>query len=176
MRKINTVLSILLIVIFMLHGLMGSFMLVGIGSNAGKVLAWIGVSVLVVHTVIGFILTIQTLKNKGCSYLKQNVVFWARRASGLAILILLFFHIGLFGGIKDGMYILFPFTTVKLVTQLLLIVALFIHLFINIRPLLISLGIISYKERRGDIFLILSVLLLFCVGAVIIYYIGWHTL
>lgn len=176
MRKINTVLSILLIVIFMLHGLMGSFMLVGIGSSAGKVLAWIGVAVLVVHTVIGAILTIQTLKNKGCSYLKQNAVFWARRASGLAILILLFFHIGLFGGIKDGMYILFPFTTVKLVTQLLLIVALFIHLFINIRPLLISLGIISYKERRGDIFLILSVLLLFCVGAVIIYYIGWHTL
>ena len=176
MRKINTVLSILLIVIFMLHGLMGSFMLVGIGSSAGKVLAWIGVAVLVVHTVIGAILTIQTLKNKGCSYLKQNAVFWARRASGLAILILLFFHIGLFGGIKYGMYILFPFTTVKLVTQLLLIVALFIHLFINIRPLLISLGIISYKERRGDIFLILSVLLLFCVGAVIIYYIGWHTL
>lgn len=176
MRKINTVLSILLIVIFMLHGLMGSFMLVGIGSSAGKVLAWIGVAVFVIHTVIGAILTIQTLKNKGCSYLKQNAVFWARRASGLAMLILLFFHIGLFGGIKDGMYILFPFTTVKLITQLLLIVALFIHLFINIRPLLISLGIISYKERRGDIFLILSVLLLFCVGAVIIYYIGWHTL
>ena len=173
MRKINTILSVLLLVIFMLHGLMGSFMLLGIGSSAGKILAWVGVAVLAAHTVIGVILTINTLKiskNAGNSYLKQNAVFWARRASGLAILILMFFHIGLFGGVQDGIYILFPFTTVKLITQL------FIHLFINIRPLLVSLGIISYKERRGDIYLILSVLLLFSAGAVIIYYIGWHTL
>ena len=179
MRKINTILSVLLLVIFMLHGLMGSFMLLGIGSSAGKILAWVGVAVLAAHTVIGVILTIKTLKifkNAGNSYLKQNAVFWARRASGLAILILMFFHIGLFGGVQDGMYILFPFTTVKLITQLLLVAALFIHLFINIRPLLVSLGIISYKERRGDIYLILSVLLLFSAGAVIIYYIGWHTL
>lgn len=179
MRKINTILSVLLLVIFMLHGLMGSFMLLGIGSSAGKILAWIGVAVLAVHTVIGVILTIKTLKiskNAGSSYLKQNAVFWARRASGLAILILMFFHIGSFGRVQDGMYILFPFTTVKFITQLLLVAALFIHLFINIRPLLVSLGIISYKERRGDIYLILSVLLLFSAGAVIIYYIGWHTL
>lgn len=179
MRKINTILSVLLLVIFMLHGLMGSFMLLGIGSSAGKILAWVGVAVLAAHTVIGVILTINTLKiskNEGNSYLKQNAVFWARRASGLAILILMFFHIGLFGGVQDGIYILFPFTTVKLITQLLLVAALFIHLFINIRPLLVSLGIISYKERRGDIYLILSVLLLFSAGAVIIYYIGWHTL
>jgi len=179
MRKINTILSVLLLVIFMLHGLMGSFMLLGIGSSAGKILAWVGVAVLAAHTVIGVILTINTLKiskNAGNSHLKQNAVFWARRASGLAILILMFFHIGLFGGVQDGIYILFPFTTVKLITQLLLVAALFIHLFINIRPLLVSLGIISYKERRGDIYLILSVLLLFSAGAVIIYYIGWHTL
>ena len=179
MRKINTILSVLLLVIFMLHGLMGSFMLLGIGSSAGKILAWVGVAVLAAHTVIGVILTINTLKiykNAGNSYLKQNAVLWARRARGLAILILMFFHIGLFGGVQDGIYILFPFTTVKLITQLLLVAALFIHLFINIRPLIVSLGIISYKERRGDIYLILSVLLLFSAGAVIIYYIGWHTL
>lgn len=94
MRKINTILSVLLLVIFMLHGLMGSFMLLGIGSSAGKILAWVGVAVLAAHTVIGVILTINTLKiskNAGNSYLKQNAVFWARRASGLAILILMLF-------------------------------------------------------------------------------------
>ena len=51
MRKINTILSVLLLVIFMLHGLMGSFMLLGIGSSAGKILAWVGVAVLAAHTV-----------------------------------------------------------------------------------------------------------------------------
>ena len=100
----------------------------------------------------------------------------ARRASGLAILILLFFHIGLFGKVQNGTYILFPFTTVKMVTQLLFVAAIFVHIFINIRPLLVSLGIISYKERRSDIYLILSVLLLFIAGAVILYYIGWQYL
>ena len=174
MRKWNTILSVLMLLIFMIHGIMGSFMLNGVGSSAGKLLAWIGVGILVVHTVIGVILTVQSLqtaKQSGKMYLKQNAIFWARRASGLAILILLFFHIGLFGKVQNGTYILFPFTTVKMVTQLL-----FVHIFINIRPLLVSLGIISYKERRGDIYLILSVLLLFIAGAVILYYIGWQYL
>ena len=76
----------------------------------------------------------------------------------------------------NGKYILFPFTTVKMVTQLLFVAAIFVHIFINIRPLLVSLGIISYKERRSDIYLILSVLLLFIAGAVILYYIGWQYL
>ena len=171
MRKWNTILSVLMLLIFMIHGIMGSFMLNGVGSSAGKLLAWI--------TVIGVILTVQSLqtaKQSGKMYLKQNAIFWARRASGLAILILLFFHIGLFGKVQNGTYILFPFTTVKMVTQLLFVAAIFVHIFINIRPLLVSLGIISYKERRSDIYLILSVLLLFIAGAVILYYIGWQYL
>ena len=45
----------------MIHGIMGSFMLNGVGSSAGKLLAWIGVGILVVHTVIGVILTVQSL-------------------------------------------------------------------------------------------------------------------
>ena len=160
----------------MIHGIMGSFMLNGVGSSAGKLLAWIGVGILVVHTVIGVILTVQSLqtaKQSGKMYLKQNAIFWA---SGMAILILLLFHIGLFGKEQNGTYILFPFTTVKMVTQLLFVAAIFVHIFINIRPLLVSLGIISYKERRSDIYLILSVLLLFIAGAVILYYIGWQYL
>lgn len=96
----------------MIHGIMGSFMLNGVGSSAGKLLAWIGVGILVVHTVIGVILTVQSLqtaKQSGKMYLKQNAIFWARRASGLAILILLFFHIGLFGKVQNGTYIFVPF-------------------------------------------------------------------
>ena len=112
MRKWNTILSVLMLLIFMIHGIMGSFMLNGVGSSAGKLLAWIGVGILVVHTVIGVILTVQSLqtaKQSGKMYLKQNAIFWARRASGLAILILLFFHIGLFGKVQNGTYILFPY-------------------------------------------------------------------
>jgi succinate dehydrogenase/fumarate reductase cytochrome b subunit len=176
MRKLNTILSLLLIIIFMLHGVMGSFMLIGVGSIAGKILAWIGVCIIVVHTVFGVLLTVNTFKqskNNGKLYLKQNALFWTRRASGLAILIMVFFHIGLFGKVMDGQYILFEFTPVKLMAQMLLIAALFIHVFVNIRPLLISLGVIKNKERRVDIFLVLSILLLFMAGSTVIYFIGW---
>ena len=117
MRKLNTILSVLLLFICLLHGLMGSFMLLGISSGAGKFLAWIGVGILAAHTVLGLLLTAQTFRasrSGGKLYGKQNALFWARRTSGLAILLMLFFHIGVFGRVQDGVYILFPFTTVRL--------------------------------------------------------------
>jgi uncharacterized membrane protein YoaK (UPF0700 family) len=91
----------------------------------------------------------------------------------VCILVLAFFHIGLFGGAVGEHYILFEFTTLRLTAQLLLVAALFTHIFANIRPLLISLGVLKHKERRVDLYLILSVLLLFCTGAVVFYYVGW---
>ena len=90
MRKLNTILSVLLLFICLLHGLMGSFMLLGISSGAGKFLAWIGVGILAAHTVLGLLLTAQTFRasrSGGKLYGKQNALFWARRTSGLAILL-----------------------------------------------------------------------------------------
>ena len=95
MRKLNTILSVLLLFICLLHGLMGSFMLLGISSGAGKFLAWIGVGILAAHTVLGLLLTAQTFRasrSGGKLYGKQNALFWARRTSGLAILLMLFFQ------------------------------------------------------------------------------------
>ena len=75
MRKLNTILSVLLLFICLLHGLMGSFMLLGISSGAGKFLAWIGVGILAAHTVLGLLLTAQTFRasrSGGKLYGKQN--------------------------------------------------------------------------------------------------------
>lgn len=79
MRKWNTILSVLMLLIFMIHGIMGSFMLNGVGSSAGKLLAWIGVGILVVHTVIGVILTVQSLQTakqsgKNVSETKRHIL------------------------------------------------------------------------------------------------------
>ena len=90
------------------------------------------------HTVLGRLLTAQIFRASrygGKPYGKQNALFWARRASGLAILLMLFFHIGVFGKVQNGVYILFPFTTVRLLTQLLLVASVFVHLLLNLRPL-----------------------------------------
>lgn len=176
MRKLNTILSVLLLAIFLLHGVLGGFMLLGIGHTVGKMLTWAGCALLALHTTIGLYLTGQTFRAGGTSYAARNALFWARRASGLAILCFLYFHIGAFGGLVGHTYVLFPFTAAKLAAQLGLVVSLGLHIWINIRPLLVALGVISYKERRGDIELILSVLLVFMAGSVITYYIGWQYL
>mgnify|MGYP000497283330 FL=1 len=62
MRKANTILSAILLVIFMLHGIAGTFSLLGIESMATAILAWIGAVVLAAHTVLGILLTIQTVR------------------------------------------------------------------------------------------------------------------
>ena len=116
----------------------------------------------------GFPVRRKTLRKAECSVLgKAHQV-------GVAILLMLFFHIGVFGRVQDGVYILFPFTTVRLLTQLLLVASVFVHLLLNLRPLLVSLGIVRDKEQRGDLYLILSILVLFAAGSIILYYIGWN--
>lgn len=179
MRRINTILSVFILVVFMVHGVLGSFMLMDISTSGGKLLAWIGLALLIVHAVFGAVFTIQAVqsgKKSGKWYLKQNSRFWTRRFSGIAILILVFFHFRVYGETINGTYELKEFTTFKFVTQILLIFALFVHIFVNIRPLLISLGLLQYKERREDIFVVISVLLLFFTGAVLFYYIRWQFL
>jgi hypothetical protein len=176
MRKWNAVISALLIAVFMLHGIMGGFMLLGVGKGAGGPLAWIGCGLIAVHAVFGAVSTARAIKSGKASgkwYLRQNALFWTRRISGACVLALAFFHFGLFGGESGGRYILFDFTAARLIAQLLLTAALFTHIFANIRPLLVSLGSLRHRERRADLCLILSAILLFCAGAAVFYYAGW---
>jgi succinate dehydrogenase/fumarate reductase cytochrome b subunit len=178
MRKYNALLSLLLIAIFLLHGIMGSFMLFGIGKGAGNLLAWIGCGLIVAHTALGAVFTVRTLKSgktSGAWYPRQNALFWVRRISGVCILVLAFLHFGLFGGEVGERYILFAFTPMRLAIQLLLVAALFTHIFVNIRPLLIALGTMHHKKRTVDLYVALSAILLFCVSAVVFYYVGWLT-
>ena len=41
MRKINAVLTVLILILFLLHGVAGAFQLFGAGSNTLKILGWI---------------------------------------------------------------------------------------------------------------------------------------
>ena len=131
-----------------------------------------------VHTVIGIRLTADTLrvrKKTGVGYFRENTLFWARRVSGFAVMVLLVFHITAFGDRSGALYRLQWFDTAKLVTQLLLTGTLALHILSNVKPVLISFGVRSLKERAGDILFILSVLLLFMAAAFIVYYIRWNS-
>lgn len=178
MRKWNAVITAAILLLFLIHAVMGGFQLMGAGSTAVKTAAWACMALIIVHTVIGVKLTADTLrvrKRTGIGYFRQNTLFWARRISGLAVMILLAFHLTAFADRSGAQYRLQWFDTAKLVTQLLLTASLALHVLSNVRPMLISFGIRSLKERAGEILLILAVLLLFMTAAFVIYYIRWNS-
>jgi hypothetical protein len=56
----------------------------------------------------------------------------------------------------------------------LFILAIFIHLAVSIKSMLIARGTIKFKEKTIDWMLVLSIMMLFFIAAVIIYYIQWQ--
>ena len=178
MRKWNAVLTGAILALFLVHAILGGFQLLGVGSTAVKAVAWIAVGLIVVHAGLGVKLTVDTLKVRkrtGVGYFRQNTLFWARRLSGFAVMILLAFHLTAFGDNSGAQYRLQWFDTAKLVTQLLLVAAIALHVLSNVRPMLISFGIRSLRERTGDILLILSAVMIFLAAAVIVYYLRWNS-
>lgn len=178
MRKWNAVLTGAILALFLVHTILGGFQLLGVGRTAVKVVAWIAVGLIAVHTILGVKLTIDTLKVRkrtGVGYFRQNALFWARRVSGFVVMVLLVFHLTAFGDNSGAQYRLAWFDTAKLVTQLLLIASLALHILSNVRPVLISFGIRSLRARAGDILFILSAVMLFLAAAFIVYYIRWNS-
>ena len=179
MRKWNAVLSAAILVLFAIHGIAGAFQMTGIipgGQAVLSALAWLLIALLVLHILIGIKLTADTLraqKKAGVSYFRENKLFWARRISGFAVFLLMFFHLVLFVSGGEGAMRLKLFDGSALALSLLLVAAVAVHILSNIRPMLIALGIRSFKEFAADILIIISVILLFCGIAFFIYYLRW---
>ena len=177
MRKWNAILTAAIMALFLLHAIFGAFQLFGVGPTALKTIAWAALVLVAAHTLIGAKLTadsIKVWKKTGVGYFKQNKLFWARRVSGFAVMVLLAFHMTAFGYSNGGAYRLRWFTDCKLATQLLLIAAIAVHVITNVKPMLISFGVRSLKKWVGDILFVLSVLLLFMAAAFIVYYLRWN--
>ncbi len=180
MRKINAIITAAIIIVFIFHGGLGSFMMAGITEQGDRIVAWLGCLLIIIHTVIGFIITGRTIKSGIKSkkwYLNQNKEFWIRRISGLIIFAIMFIHFSSFRKMDDNnIYQLTKFLADNMIVQLIFLISIFIHLSTNIRPMLISMGIVI-NSRIKKILMPLSVviLVLFC-GAVIFYYIRWNIL
>ena len=177
MRKWNAVLTAVILVLFLIHAILGSFQLLGTGSTAGKSIARAAEVLIWIHVLIGVKLTVDTLRiqhKTGARYFRENALFWARRISGFAVMVLLVFHFGAFGDNSGPLYRLRVFDSAKLVAQLLLVLAIAVHVITNVKPALISFGIKSWKARTGEILAIISVLLLVMAAAFIVYYLRWN--
>ena len=114
---------------------------------------------------------VKTAKKTGRWFFKENAAFWTKRISGIAIVLLLGFHITAYTTSVNGKFFLQEFTTGKMATQILLILSIFIHLMVSIKSMLIAKGMIKFKERTIDWMLVLSIMTIFFTIAVIAYYI-----
>ena len=177
MRKLNAILTAAILVLFILHGVLGAFQMLGLGTVTMRTLAWTLLGLIGIHTIIGLKLTWDSLrvwKKTGAPYFRENLLFWARRIAGLAVMVLLAFHVTAFGYTTEGVFRLKWFDGFKLAAQLLLVIALAVHVITNVRPMLISFGIKRLKPRAQDILFVLSALLLLMAAAFVVYYIRWN--
>ena len=176
MRKVNAIVSASMLVCFVLHAVLGVLTMAGATNDASRILGWITFALMGIHVVIGFILTTQTLvacKRSGTHYFRGNELFWARRLSGLLILVLMAFHIGAFSTTASGVIRLEVFTAARLATQILLVLSIALHVVINVKPLLLSFGVKRLVPFAGDILVVLCLILLLAVTGFIIYYLRW---
>lgn len=177
MRKWNNRLARILLVLLGIHALMGSLMLLGFSTVSFRMLSWILLAAVILHGILGILSTFSAVKNgrkSGKWYLKQNAIFWTKRLSGLVILLLLAFHVTAYTTSEKGKVFLREFTFERMSVQLLFILAIFVHLVVSVKSMLIAKGTIKWKERTVDWMLVLTVMLLFFVVAVIVYYIQWQ--
>ena len=180
MRRVNAIITVIMMVLFLLHAVTGALQISNINPTlymVTTIAAGALLLVMAVHIVIGCILTAKSLracKRAGVSYFKENLMFWTGRISGLAIIIFMLIHIFIFiGDFSDGTYRLNYFGIAELITQLCLVLSIAIHVFTQVRSSMIALGKKSYKKYMADILIIFSVLLVFFGIAFFIYYLRW---
>lgn len=177
MRRGNHILARIILILFCVHAIMGSLMLLQISEVSIFQLSLLLLALVVIHGVLGLLSTITALKTgkrSGHWYLKENAAFWTKRISGLAILLLLVFHINAYTTSVNGKYFLKEFTFCKMAVQIAFILVIFIHLAVSIKSLLIAKGVIKFKEKMVDWMLVLSILMIFFVISVIVYYVQWQ--
>ncbi len=180
MRKWNGIISLLLVALLLVHAMAGAYQMIGVlpgGSKSLKILAGCLGAVLCLHVFLGICLTVKTIRTEkqgGAFYVYGNRMFWTRRLSGFAMLFFIVFHVLVMTGTEEEVYRLHRFGLLQLVGSLLLVLTLGIHLLTNIRPLLIGLGAEKGHRYMRDLLFLLSLLLLFCGAAFLLYYLRWN--
>ena len=181
MRKANAIISAGIVVLLLIHMIAGGLQTAGLlggGVPFLKYAAWVMLALIVVHVIIGIKLTVDSLrlvKKSGASYGKENRLFWARRISGFALMAFIACHLLIFmGSSENGAFRLHIFAGAELTTQILMVVSLLTHVGLNMTPMLIGLGIRSFKTFLPDVLAVLSVLLLAAGIGFVIYFIRWN--
>lgn len=180
MRKINTVLTLLVMLLLLDHMIFGGFYLFGIGNGVIAILAGSMLVLILLHALISMAVTIRAeivgFKTKA-RYNKENREFWQRRVSGMFILVLGLVHVFMTGKNEQGIPRIAFLPKIFYAANPALICFIYWHILSNIRPLLISLGIRNIDNKQRIIKIVLTVVTLFALIAnlqVIVSHMGGH--
>jgi succinate dehydrogenase/fumarate reductase cytochrome b subunit len=180
MRKLNTIISALLLGLFVFHGIMGGYQLFGVmtgGSALMEALAWAMIVLLAVHVIFGIIMTVDTItviKRAKIYYPKENTIFVIRRISGFVLMLLVGLHLILFVQTGNGVFRLNDFDMPQMIGQMIMLIALALHVLCNIRPLAVALGLYGGRGYMRDLLVLISIVLLFCGCSFVVYYLRWN--
>lgn len=178
-KALNAFLAAALLVLFGFHGVGNAFQLFGVGSVVPGFLAWMLLIIACLHAVVGVCLTVATFREQrraNVAYWRLNRRFWAVRASGLAIAVLVICHVVVFGQFGGGPFRLSYFGPVQLALNLLFVLSLAVHALANAHPLMISLGVSQPRARAADLGVVVSLLCLFMACAFAVYLIRWSVI
>ena len=177
MRRFNARLIKIILILLLFHALAGAFKLLGLNHLTFKPLSYAMLALILLHGFIGFFLSREAIRaglESAHWYFRENASFWTGRISGLLILLLLWFHITAYTVTLNGILFLQEFTLLRFLSQLLFIAAILVHLIAAAKPWLLKQGILAFKERTWDYILIFTLSGLFCMAAVIFYFIYWN--
>ena len=160
MRKINGIISGVVLALFVLHGVLGALNLMNIAPVIVKALSRTMLALIGVHALISIGLSVKAVVTAAIS--------------GALIMLLVFFHMTAFGYTSGGVFRLVPFDVFRLITQLLFLLSVALHIITNVKPMLITFGVRKLRPKAGDILFFVSAALLFMAVGFIIYYIRWQ--
>lgn len=194
--KLNVFVVVLMLLLFLTHGIMASMSTLGILGNYGTSLSGIAFYLMFVHIFLTILRTIQMFvpemrsRKEFFSYCKKNggykkglqsmfvdanlrtklknqsTNFWVTRFSGAVFLILVYVHktwVGFGASIGVPGYIMYAL-------QVLLITSLGVHVLFNLKPLFSKVGIRNTKIILPMTKAILSVVLIFIMYGLAVYY------
>ena len=175
-RKLNGALGALIIALLLIHMIGGAFQLTGLmpgGSQTLKVITWATLALIGLHAVLSVWLTLPGLRSRP-RYFRVNALYWTRRLTGLALVILLAAHTFIFMGESGESFRLRLFEGPQLAGQLLMVLCAAVHILANLDPLRIGFGVTGKKAFARDALAILGIVLLFCAAAFVVYYFRWN--
>ena len=164
MRKFNTIIVLLTMLLFIDHITFGSLHYLGTKFSVAKPFAMAMFILVFIHAVVSIIITIKAevvgFKTKA-RYNSENRQFWLRRVSGVAILLLAMTHIFLMHKDERGIPRLAKMPKIFNLALPLLILSVCIHVMQNVKPLFISMGVknIDKKEKIIKLIMILFTIL-----------------